>query len=112
VNTSPGRALFFGIIKSSEPIVDESSALTSAYGYWSDKRPVRAGMPAALYEDVRIQSNDVVSLTLDCSSKKLKYMHERTQMSYEIEVDQQICPLPWKLVVTLWFPDDAIEILN
>jgi hypothetical protein len=112
LNTSPGKAVFFGIMESSQTIVEESSALKFVYGYWSDRRPVIAGSYVSPYESIQIQPNDVVSFILDCSSRKISYIHERTQMRYEMKVDQKICPFPWKLVVTLWYPNDKIEILN
>jgi hypothetical protein len=112
VNTSDDSAVFFGILQSSQPIVDESSALKSAYGYWSSGRPVTAGSYTWPYNQIETRPNDEALLILDCFSSTISYVHERTQLCHEMRVEQEICLFPWKLVATLWYTDDKIEILN
>jgi hypothetical protein len=112
INTSRDSIVFFGILNSSQPIVDDSSALYSAYGYRSNGRPIVAGSCSRIFRKMETQPNDEVLLILDCSSRKISYIHERTQLRHEMEVEKEVCPLPWKLVVTLWHPKDNIEILN
>ena len=112
LNTSSGSEVFLGVLNLSQPIIKESSVLKSAYGFWSRGGAVRAGCSDSVYKKIKTQSNDEVVLTLDCSSSKIIYVHERSKINSEIDVDLKICPLPWKLVVTLWHPNDKIEILN
>jgi hypothetical protein len=111
LNTSCSSAVFIGIITSSETIIDESSALKSVYGYWSSGKPVMAGS-TKIYREIQTQPNDEVFLILNCSSRKISYVHERTEQHREMNIEHTICPFPWKLVVTLWYPNDKIEILN
>jgi hypothetical protein len=113
LNTSGDSAVFFGILKFPQPLVDESSVLNSAYGYWSDGLSVTAGFcEDEHFQNIKTRPNDEVLLILDCSSRKISYIYERTQLRHEMKVNEEVCPLPWKLVVTLWHPDDKIEILN
>jgi hypothetical protein len=112
LNTSRGSAIFLGILNSSQHIVDNSSKLLSVYGFWSDGGYLRVGPHYPTCGKIETQPNDEVVLILDCSSRKIGYVHERTQARYEIKVDQEICPFPWKLVATLWYLNDKIEILN
>jgi hypothetical protein len=112
IYTSPGSAVFLGIIKSSETISNESAKLKSAYGCWSRGSLVNKGSFAEAYEKIQTLSNDEVTITLDCFSRKFSYLHERTNKCITVEVDERFCPLPWKLVVTLWYPGDNIQILD
>jgi hypothetical protein len=112
INTSRSNAFFVGIITSTETIADKSSALKSVYGYRDDGASVMAGFFKRAYRKIETQPNDEVLLILDCSATKIRYLHLRTGQLSEMEVEQQSCPLPWKLVVTLRHPGDEIKILN
>lgn len=112
VNTSLQSAIFFGVMTSSAFIDEESCVLPSTYGYWTDGRPVASGNSTSNYNKTKIHPNDTVVFTIDCPSSKITYLHERTQQRREMKVDQTKCPFPWKLVLTLWYPNDRIELLQ
>lgn len=112
LNTSCNSSVFLGILSPSQSSVSELAVLGSIYGYWSRGKHVKAGSNNYPYRKIATQPNDIVLFTLGCSSSKIIYVHERTQLRNEMIVDQNICPFPWKLVVILYCLNDQIEILN
>lgn len=105
-------AVFLGIMPSSVSMVNTSWTLPGVHGFWTDGNVVCEGRNASTYEKISTQLDDEVTLVLDCPSNRIIYIHERTQKRSEIQVKSVKCPFPWKIVLTLWYPNDRVELLG
>ncbi|CAF1026977.1 unnamed protein product [Didymodactylos carnosus] len=111
--------MFFGIISSSfSTIRVDACAAKSAYGWAATDKTCALvylqgtelnGIPYGFDGD--ICRNDRIELILNCDQKKIQILNKRTNKQYQLSVSTHHCPLPWKLVVSLYSPGDRVRLL-
>jgi len=106
--------VFFGIVSKDAPIPDYPSIGKTAYG-WSGINNVwrngdRTNKLDGYISDFQI--NDQIKLIINCDQRKIYLTNERTHNIYNLNIDINDCPLPWKLTIGLfYFPGERIRLL-
>ena len=108
---------FIGIIWSGTPMQEKSIESPTAYGWAGQKQVYLNGVPVTMQGyggyDSDMCTNDTVDITLNCQLGLISLFNHRTRKVYEIQVDlKEGCPLPWRLHINLYGPDDRVKIIN
>jgi hypothetical protein len=64
------------------------------------------------YDSSEIRTDDVLSVIFDCENQQIELYHERTNKTNKIPIDIGKAPLPWRLLVVLYRPNDWIRIIS
>ncbi|UJR14604.1 hypothetical protein I4U23_001599 [Adineta vaga] len=64
------------------------------------------------YESNKIETYDVLSLTLDCDHRQIELYPERSKKIHELAVNLEKAPFPWQLFVVLTYKNDSVRILH
>lgn len=57
-----------------------------------------------------IQNNEVAELLVDCDRCIIRLTIGKTHQRYELDIDVNLCPLPWQFFITLVHPNSRIRI--
>jgi gas vesicle protein len=102
---------FFGIVNSSQNLVTRIFDTSTANGWWGFDVPVIDGKHQERCGEKILQSGDIVRLTLDCNNRQIRFENDRTKTILQLNINKTLCPLPWKIAVSLSRPHDALRIL-
>lgn len=108
--------LSFNIMPTSMPISNlstESEYLT--YGWQSNdcvNPSICLPQNEKKFQDLRGNTQFHITLTLDCDHKILRYYNEKTKRMREISIDENKCPLPWRLLFYLYDIGDSVRVLS
>ncbi|CAF2915671.1 unnamed protein product [Rotaria sp. Silwood2] len=80
-----------------------------AYGWW--EFPLDKNAKENI-KDPNIQTDDEVTLTLDCINSQIQFEHHRTNRVVDESIAHEQCPFPWKIAIVLYSPGDAVSILQ
>lgn len=106
--------MFVGINSKSTPLQSGSHNSKSAYG-WSNNNYAWIKGVAQLNTTnptFQLQKNDLISVIFDCNARKISVINQRTNGTYELDVDIEICPFPWQLHAILYEKNNSIRILS
>ena len=105
-------SIFFGI-KSAKPEISRNSFKSTAYYGWSDLDQSKEMLIDYLStKDREIQTGDAFTLILDCDQKQIHLEHHRTLIEQTLDVDLEVCPFPWKILIMCSFNGDSVRILS
>jgi len=105
--------IYFGCISSQ--LTDDQTRHDSSFavGWFGDKdlyqHSVRSNVSDSL--DSRLETNDIVCLTLDCDNRQIELFHESINKTYKARVNMDKSPFPWQFLVALCFKNDCVRIL-
>jgi hypothetical protein len=102
---------FFGIINSSQDLLARIFDTSTSNGWWGFDVPVVDGKSQQPCGEKILQSGDVVKLTLDCDNQQIRFENDRAKKILQLRINIKTCPFPWKIVVSLSRPQDALRIL-
>jgi hypothetical protein len=105
--------IFVGITSAEILITDNATNSPSIYGWVGPNQVYLNGVYNCGYGGYRsdAQKNDILELLIDCDEHKIRLTNERTNSSYELDIDLIKCPFPWQLNVILYFAGDRIRLL-
>ena len=104
--------LFFGVISDLQQMTARATESPSAYGWRDFARIILDGKAHPRAEvDKIIQTDDEMTLTLDCDKRQITLTHQRTKRDLQLPIDIKVCPFPWRLLVAS-FGEDCVGILN
>jgi hypothetical protein len=106
--------IFLGIISKDVLLIEENSInIPSIYGWAGPNQVYINGKYNSSYNKYPsdVQKNDILELFIDCDQRKIGLRNERTDSSYELDVDLDKCPFPWQLNVIIYFAGDRIRFL-
>jgi hypothetical protein len=108
--TKKGKTnIFFGITSSAKVLNPWNYKTPYAYGWWE------IPLTDSKLEDTEeptIQTDDEVTLTVNCTNNQIEFEHHRTnRYAYETIPTEQ-CPFPWRIAIVLYAPGDSISILS
>ncbi len=105
--------IFVGITSAEILITDNATNSPSIYGWVGPNQVYLNGVYNCGYGGYRsdAQKNDILELLIDCDEHKIRLTNERTNSSYELDVDLIKCPFPWQLNLILYFAGDRIRLL-
>ena len=107
------KSIFLGIISESEPFIPRIYKSPSAYGWRFACSTGSSGTSTASNREGRpFQSGDEIVLKLDCDNRRLAFLHERTTTEDTMEIDLQICPLPWQIAISMSEKNDRVRIIQ
>ena len=108
--------IFFGCVSSAIPpdqLHYQSSFVAGWFGhnevYEHGQCHVNARMHG--YESMKIETYDVLSLTLNCEERQIEFYPERTKKIHELPIDLDRAPMPWQVLVILTYANDRVKIL-
>jgi hypothetical protein len=106
--------MLLGINSKSIPLHNESYQCRSSYGWASNNMIWSYGQEKQNHSkiDIEMKKGDIISLILDCDSRTVTMVNERTNMKHELLVNVIYCPLPWQLHVNLSEPNSRVRILS
>lgn len=104
----PNSSILFGVISKSASNISNPYKNPTFYGWTERNIAYLAGIPEANLNGYvsDFQSNDICILTIDCNQEMINLTNERTQCSYDLEIDLTKCPFPWESNVHLFNEDD------
>lgn len=102
---------FFGIVPLTQGVVSRIFDTPSANGWWGFDVPIVNGRSLKTVGKKILQTDDIVKLTIDCTNKQIMFENYRTKTILQLDIDITVCPLPWRLAVSLSRPTDALRIL-
>ncbi|CAF3039879.1 unnamed protein product [Rotaria socialis] len=104
----PTSSVVFGVVSKRKPIDAFVRENPTFYG-WSEKNAVYLGGDIKTnYHGYKsdFQPGDIYSLLIDCEQKQLRLKNERTDTSYELDVDTTKCSFPWQPNVRIIMKND------
>lgn len=106
------QGIFFGIISSEQQITPRASELPSVYGWRDfDRTIIDGNAQLKVHKDKFIQTDDQLTLTIDCDHAKISLTHHQVNQKIQLTVHLNKSPLPWKLLVTS-YGQDIISIIH
>lgn len=103
---------FFGIVTMSQVIGSEIYSTSSANGWWGLDISVVNGKNQEPHGRSILQRGDMLTLILDCDRKKIELEGHRAKIVLQSAINVLMCPLPWKIAVSLSHPGDILRILR
>ncbi|CAF1049651.1 unnamed protein product [Rotaria sordida] len=100
---------FFGITSFAKELNPWNRKTPFAYGWW--KFPLNTNEEENI-KNPTIQTDDEVTLTLDCINSQIQFEHHRTKQSVYQSIEHEQCPFPWKIAIVLYSPGDAVSIIS
>ncbi len=107
--------VFFGIISKDALIPDYPSVGKTAYGWSGSNNVWRNGDLTNKFHGYisDFQINDKIKLVLNCDKRTIHLTNQRTNITYNLDIDINHCPLPWKLNLGLFYsPGECIRLLQ
>ncbi|CAF1225292.1 unnamed protein product [Didymodactylos carnosus] len=109
--------LFFGVISTSTSLKADAYKSSSAYGWVGDNAvPVKnvylkgeSGRGYGGYDN-DMKQYDIIDIIFDCDEKRIRLVNKRTRKTYEIPIDLNSCPLPWRFVISFYWLGDRVRI--
>ncbi|CAF3157134.1 unnamed protein product [Rotaria sp. Silwood2] len=105
----------FGVISKSTPMAAYSFSSPSFYGWGqSTKQTFLNGSVQPGYDgyDGDIKENDIIELIINCETKIIQLINQRSTKRYEIPIDSSKCSFPWMLSVNLTNINDRVRIVT
>lgn len=106
--------LFFGIITASKTY-DQSFLNpnnSSVFGWYNMKLFVSSGISQGYHEENNLSSGDELTLMIDCDEHQIILQHHRSKRLFQLPVQLDKCPFPWKILVGLSNFHDCIRIIT
>jgi len=97
-------SILFGITSKIASNISNPYKNPTFYG-WTEKNLVYlAGVPERNFNGYKsdFQNNDIYLLTIDCNQEMINLKNERTNHSFDLDIDLRKCPFPWQLNVHLF----------
>ena len=108
INKKGKNNLFFGITSTAKETNPWNRKTPFAYGWW--EFPLNTDEQENI-KDPTIQTEDEVTLTLDCTNSQIQFEHHRTNRCVYQPIAYEKCSFPWKIAVVLYSPGDSVSIL-
>ena len=105
--------VFFGIVSGNDSMHTKIYDSPSVHG-WDGHFQVAPGgkkIKATPSCEYLWQQDDIADLVLDCDQKTIRLTNTRTEVTREISVDVERCPLPWRLLVSLIYNTDSVRLI-
>ena len=105
----------FGIISKAKPIPQKKTGMRrSVYGWTSadDTLSATTRKSATEFQDMKAQKKIEIELSLDCDNRKISYLNQQTKNIREINVDINICPLPWQFLFYLFDLGVSVQLIS
>ncbi|CAF1176808.1 unnamed protein product [Adineta ricciae] len=105
--------IFCGIVSKSVSLINTCHNSSSSYGWSSTNQVYLNGKNQTGQKTYKsdMDLNDILEFVVDCDRQKIRLINERTQSTYELNVNLNHCPFPWKLQFNLHFFNDRIRFL-
>ena len=106
--------LFFGIITASKKY-DQSyigANNSSVYGWYNMESFVINGKAQKYTDENLFRTGDQVILLLNCNEAQIGFHHRTTKRLFQIPINLDKCPFPWKLIFSLPTVHDSIRIIH
>ncbi|CAF0805078.1 unnamed protein product [Rotaria sordida] len=94
----PNSSIIFGIVSKQKSINSSTCENPTFYGWTENNLVYFGGDSQPNYHGYKsdFQLGDIYELIIDCKRKKIQLRKERTDISYDLEVDTTKCPFPWQ----------------
>ena len=114
IEQSVNQWTFLGIISKSTPLQNYSYSSKSACGWTNNNYLWLNGSfhSNTSTPGIEMKTNDIISLILNCDTRKVSMINQRTNGKYESDVNLENCPFPWQLHVVLSEPSSRVRILS
>jgi hypothetical protein len=104
---------FIGIVTSTQTSFSSvRSSSSTCNGWWLNSNAIVNNQRGADLRKIKILEDDEVTLTLDCDQKIIYHEYRRTEDVFQLLIDIQKCPLPWKIRVGLRGLGNSIRIID
>jgi hypothetical protein len=114
IEQSTNTWTFLGINSKVTPLGDQSNSSPSSYGWstnnynWSNGQP-KSSLPNKC---IHMKNGDIINLIIDCDKYLIMMINEHSEVTHELAVNVDNCPLPWQLHVILHEPNSRIRLLT
>jgi len=108
--------IFFGCMSSRTPLKEDAFCSPTSVGWFGSNQVYENGRRSISskkheYNSSKIQADDVLHLTLDCTMMQLRLFHERLQTTCILPVEHNLSPFPWQFLMVLCNSGDSVRIL-
>jgi hypothetical protein len=112
----PPYRIFFGCMSSQTPLKKDAFRSPTSVGWFGSNQVYEHGRCSSNsrkyeYNSSKIQANDVLHLTLDCTTMQLRLFHERLKTTCVLSVKHNSSPFPWQFLMVLCNSGDTVRIL-
>lgn len=109
--------IFFGCIASKATIVKKVLKLPCVVGWCGFDQVYKHGICTSnrkkyKYISSLIQTNHTLRITFDCEKHQIILYNEDLKTTSVLPIDINLVPLPWQLLVVMYYRNDRIRILN
>ena len=112
IESKTNRYLFFGIVHGREETTRAVFQSPSLHGWMSPSMRVISSRKLPLNNNGGyFLENSVISLILNCNIAQLSLVQNRTNILERLPIDLRLCPLPWRIVVAFFSPQDSVRVL-
>ena len=108
--------IFFGCMSSQMALEVNAFRSSTSVGWFGSNQVYEHGRCSCNvkkygYTSSKIQTDDVLNLTLDCTKMELRLFHERLKTTCILPVNHNSTPFPWQFLMILCHPGDSVRIL-
>ena len=105
--------IFFGITTASRDVNKTVTTSSSSYGWWNwNLAEVGGCCPPDTGCNETFGTGSCLTLALDCDRREISLEQPETNHKVKHQVNVEMCPFPWRLMVELKARKDCVEIVH
>jgi len=105
------ESFFFGIVTSSQnTLLSVFQSDSSLYGWHVGKYTIEHGQIQQTSPEMNLSIGDEITMELYCDQKYIYFYCHRTRQFFNISVNTEHCPFPWRLAISL-SPHSSVRII-
>ncbi|CAF2659317.1 unnamed protein product [Rotaria sp. Silwood2] len=106
--------ILFAIVSKDAVIMHNSYSTPTTYGWAGLNQVFLNGVCKNGFNGYKsdMEKNDTIEFYVDCDQRKIRLKNERTNSTYELDVDVAQSPFPWQLSLNLADPGDRVCLVS
>ncbi|CAF3868788.1 unnamed protein product [Rotaria sp. Silwood1] len=106
--------ILFAIVSKDAAIIHYSYRTPTTYGWAGRNQVYLNGTCNSGFNGYKsdMEMNDTIEFYVDCDQRKIRLKNERTNSTYELDVNVTQCPFPWQLSLNLADSGDRVRLVS
>lgn len=84
------------------------------YGWSTNSQVYHNGVCQGIIRNQKteVEINDIIEFLIDCDTRKIRFKNEQKQLTYELDIDLNMCPFPWQMGLDVYHANTSLRLLQ